>query len=222
MYYQLLRSTWFPYRSQCRSHSSQSKKPLSIIQVRDTNLETRAARRRLAARHKPYWRLIDQGRHLGYFKGKRGGSWIARYFLGAGRYAERKLGTADDTQDADGVATLDFRQAQEEAREWFSEQARKAAGIVGPDGPYTVADAIEDYLSDYQGRGGKAVDDARIRVDALILPTLGTIELEKLSPERIKEWRKGLVDAPPRLRIGPITGMLRLIPAATCGRCNPS
>ncbi len=168
--------------------------------VRDTNLETRAARGRLAARHKPYWRLIDQGRHLGYFKGKRGGAWIARYFLGAGRYAERKLGTADDTQDADGVATLDFRQAQDEARGWFSEQARKAAGIPGTGGPYTVASAIQDYLADYRGRGGKAVEDARTRANALILPDLGAIEVSKLTAKQIKEWHNNLAGAAPRLR----------------------
>ena len=168
--------------------------------VRDTNLETRAARRRLTARHKPYWRLIDQGRHLGYFKGKRGGAWIARYFLGAGRYAERKLGTADDTQDADGVGVLSFQQAQAEARGWFSEQARKVAGIAGTDGPYTVTSAIEDYLADYQGRGGKAVEDARTRAEALILPSLGSIEVSKLTAKQIKDWQNDLAEAPPRLR----------------------
>ena len=168
--------------------------------VRDTNLETRTARSRLTARHKPYWRLIDQGRHLGYFKGKRGGAWIARYFLGAGRYAERKLGTADDTQDADGVGVLSFQQAQDEARDWFSEQAREVAGIAGTSGPYTVSDAIEDYLADYKGRGGKAVEDARTRAEALILPTLGSIELGKLTPKQIKDWRNTLAEAPPRLR----------------------
>jgi hypothetical protein len=47
--------------------------------VQDANLGTRAGRGRLKARKKPYYRAIDQGRHLGYYKGARGGTWIARH-----------------------------------------------------------------------------------------------------------------------------------------------
>ena len=71
--------------------------------VRDTNLETRGARGRLKARAKPYWRSISQGNHIGYYKGKRSGAWIARYLLVDGKYAQGKLGAADDVQDADIV-----------------------------------------------------------------------------------------------------------------------
>src|SRR2546425_12254913 len=90
--------------------------------VRDTNLETRSARARLKARHKPYWRTIEQGSHLGYYRGARAGTWVARFFLGKGRYAETKLGMADDATDAEGVAILEYRQAQATARTWFAEQ----------------------------------------------------------------------------------------------------
>jgi hypothetical protein len=71
--------------------------------VRDTNLETRAARLRLVSRRKPYWRVLETGLHLGYRRTKEGGgSWVARRFIGKGRYIETKIGTADDLQDADG------------------------------------------------------------------------------------------------------------------------
>jgi len=80
--------------------------------VRDTNLETRAARARLKARPEPYWRSIDRGAHLGYYKGSRGGSWIARHYAedieGRRRYFKRDLGKADDVTDADGAAILNF------------------------------------------------------------------------------------------------------------------
>jgi hypothetical protein len=108
--------------------------------VRDSSLETRAARGRLAARKKPYYRLIDQGCHVGYYKGARGGSWSARYFVGSGKYAEKGLGAADDTQDADGASVLSFTQAQQKARAWFAVQARMAKG-EGQLGPYTVQSA---------------------------------------------------------------------------------
>jgi len=39
--------------------------------VRDARIESPTARLKLAARHEPYWRTIDEGMHLGYRKGKR-------------------------------------------------------------------------------------------------------------------------------------------------------
>ena len=160
--------------------------------VRDTALGTRTARAEVAAQKKPYWRLIDQGCHIGYYRGKRGGSWLGRYFLGDGRYAEKKLGTADDTQDATGVDVLSFKQAQEKAREWFDVQARKAKGLPETDGPYTVSDAIEHYLADCEDRGVKAVAQYRQHAEALILPALGNVEVSELTTERIKAWRSAI------------------------------
>src|SRR4051812_19535613 len=94
--------------------------------VADTRLDSRTARAKLAVSKKPYYRQIDQGRHIGYYKGARGGSWVARRFLGAGKYEERKLGVADDVRDADGVEVLSFNQAQTAARAWFAEVAADA------------------------------------------------------------------------------------------------
>ena len=166
--------------------------------VQDANLDTRAARKRLGARHKPYWRKIDQGCHIGYYKGKRSRSWVARYFLGDGRYAETKLGLADDIQDADGVGVLSFSQAQAEARRWFTKQAHKKAGLEVA-GPYTVADAMRDYLSWYEVHR-RDIENARYRADAFVLPVLGKIELDKLTPQKIRIWHEGLANTPPRMR----------------------
>ncbi len=168
--------------------------------VRDTNLETRTARSRLAVRHKPYWRKIDQGCHVGYYKGKRAGSWVARYFRGKGRYAEKKLGTADDIQDADGVAILSFAEAQAKAREWFSEQARRVAGLE-PHVQYIVADAMRDYLTWYAAHR-KALNATKCAVECHILPDLGHIALEELTTARIRQWHEGIAASPARLRTG--------------------
>src|SRR6516162_2931240 len=55
--------------------------------VRDSALETRTARSRLAVRHKPYFRLIEPGLHLGYRKLTSGpGTWLARRYVSNGRY----------------------------------------------------------------------------------------------------------------------------------------
>src|SRR4051794_21346336 len=94
--------------------------------VRDASLETRTARGRLVASGKPYYRAIDPGLHLGYRKGKTGGKWVMRWYVGDGDYQVETLATADDTGDADGVAVLDFRQAQALVRSKYLEYVRVA------------------------------------------------------------------------------------------------
>jgi hypothetical protein len=65
-------------------------------------LATRSARLRLPARAKPYWRVIEQGLHVGYRRRGTGGTWIARRRNERGVYRETKLGLADNLQDANG------------------------------------------------------------------------------------------------------------------------
>ena len=62
--------------------------------VRDATLETRTARSRLKVAHKPYFRLIEPGLHLGYRKLASGpGTWVARRYIGDGTYAVENLRT---------------------------------------------------------------------------------------------------------------------------------
>jgi len=42
----------------------------------EASLATRSARLRLAINSKPYWRVIEQGLHLGYRRRATGGTWI--------------------------------------------------------------------------------------------------------------------------------------------------
>ncbi len=107
----------------------------------DAELESRAARGRLAPRQEPYWRLLDKGRHLGYYKGSESGIWIARWSRGKGRDTEARVGLADDFAGADGIAVMDFKQAQAAARNWFAEQSIKEAGLPIDDSPFNIAGA---------------------------------------------------------------------------------
>jgi hypothetical protein len=59
--------------------------------VRDAALVTRSARLRLSSRTKPYWRMLEQGLHLGYRRRATGGTWIARRRDENGIYHEEKL-----------------------------------------------------------------------------------------------------------------------------------
>ena len=93
--------------------------------VRDANLETRTARLRLPIRPEPYWRGLEKGFALGYRRRGKGGTWLARRRPDGGGYAEHKIGTSDDLQDADGVAVLDYGQAQKTARAWWRSELRR-------------------------------------------------------------------------------------------------
>lgn len=165
--------------------------------VRDKNLESRAAREALPASGKPYYRAIAEGLHLGYRKGKRARKWVARLYDGVG-YSVETIGTADDLGDADGEDVLTFWQAQDRAREL---KAARAAPRIGA-GPYTVGRAIADYI-EWQEERGKPTADTITRANALILPDLGSIELAKLTTDKIRAWHRDLAKRPPRLRTKP-------------------
>ena len=156
--------------------------------VRDASLETRSARARLKVRKQPYFRLIEPGLHLGYRKLAKGpGTWIVRRYAGHGSYTTENLRAADDAivladdfADADGDHILDFAQAQRKVR----------AARSGRSGPYTVANAADDYLRLLSAdRPPAAVQDARYRIDAFIRPKLGELKVGSLTTERLRRWR---------------------------------
>jgi integrase len=163
--------------------------------LRDAKLETRAARERLPPQGKPHWRELEPGCHLGYrrLSGK-AGRWCVRHYCGQQTYQTETIATADDYSDADGTAILNYRQAQAAARKRMVERAHTTAGRRGP---MTVADALEAYLR-HQDDNGKPTADARYRIDALILPSLGAIEVQALTTERLRNWLTATAKAPPR------------------------
>ncbi len=107
----------------------------------DTNLESRRARSALAPRHKPYRHALDEGGQLGYYKGTESRLWIARFCRAKGRYAEQRVGLADDLDDADGAAVLDFEQAQAAARNWCAARAVEQATPPIDDAPFNSVGA---------------------------------------------------------------------------------
>ncbi len=113
----------------------------SAQDVKEAELESREARSHLAPRQDPYWRLLDKGCHLGYYKGSELRLWIARLSRGKGRHTEERVGLADDFADADGIAVMDFKQAQAAARNWFAVQAIKEAGLPIDDSPFNIVGA---------------------------------------------------------------------------------
>ena len=83
--------------------------------LQDAKLDTRAARLRLKRRREPYWRSLSEGLAVGYRRGTKGGTWIARHYSTEHGRRFYAIGTADGTSDADGTHILSFAQAQEAA-----------------------------------------------------------------------------------------------------------
>ncbi|HEY2527133.1 MAG TPA: site-specific integrase [Xanthobacteraceae bacterium] len=171
--------------------------------VKDTNLSSREARRRLKPlpNAKPHWRLIEPGTHLGYRKprGRAGrpsvaGQWLVRHYADAA-YRERRLGVADDHADADGVSILNFAQAQAAARKHLSDRGHAAHA-------FTVAMALERYFDGLDGEG-RSTYDARLRAKALILPVLGGVQCSSLTLDQLRRWRDDVAASAPRLRSSP-------------------
>jgi integrase len=172
--------------------------------VREATLGTRSARLRLSVQTKPYWRIIEQGLHLGYRRRTTGGTWIARRRDEHGTYRETKIGLADDLQDAPGGGVLDFSQAQRAARGWCTNQQRLASGLAPPSsGPYTAARAMADYIEDYRRRGGKASDSIESVARQNILCELGNVLVVKLTTRRLLDWHRSIAERPRRWRSRP-------------------
>ena len=166
--------------------------------LQDLKLDTRAARLRLKKRREPYWRSISEGLAVGYRKGVKGGTWIARHYSAEHARRFHSIGTADDVADADGAHILSFAEAQEAARKWFAHLARHDRGEVRS-GPYTIAECLADYLTWLQGHR-KTGYDARYRINALILPKLSQIQCDRLTTAEIQKWLRDLAASPGRLR----------------------
>lgn len=112
----------------------------------EVRLHERSARARLKARHHPYWRIISEGRYLGYYRGARAGTWIGRYRRpgSSDDYATISLGTADDSCQANGDTVLSWAQALDKTTEWIKQLVNGDRKI---DPNMTVRHAVEPYIT---------------------------------------------------------------------------
>lgn len=154
----------------------------------------RSSRARLKVRHHPYWRSVSAGRHLGYYRGKRCGSWIARCRAPGSRdYSTLPLGSADDLVEADGERVLNWRQALEAAVDWF-QKVEKPGYLEGR--ALTVRSAVDEYsaMRDARdsARAGRPVrSDGRSRLTRYVKvdDQLADLCLYDLTEADLKSWR---------------------------------
>lgn len=166
----------------------------------------RAERKRLPTG--THWRGIDPEVHLGYRKGKRGGVWVVRWYLGAG-YRQKTLGTADDELQE---GTLDYNAAVRSAREQVESERRGArAAAAGP--LLTVRRAVQTYTAvrdkrDSDRRGRPTSSDASGRLARYVTgkpergkrkeihaAPLSEIALHRLCENDLLQWRSALPES---------------------------
>lgn len=162
-------------------------------------LGSRTARQRLPIQARPYFTHVQDGLSLGYRRGKRGGSWIARAYDTEHGYRFGPLGKSNDLLEDVGMS---FQEAQDASRLWYGQIAHTDAGEVTP-GRYTVENAMADYLKDRERFRRKELSRTRSVIDAHIVPALGNIELSKLTHRKVKTWRDAIAEAMPRIRNKP-------------------
>lgn len=165
--------------------------------VRNANLDTRTARLKLE-KGRNHWVIIDKGVALGYRRPREGnGSWIVRVLVDptAGRYANTRIGTADDYLDT-GEKVLDYYQATRKARELVADAHEPGEE---PKAPLTVKRAAELYLADFKVRKKSAGTTENV-INAHILPRFGDKIVADLTTTQIRQWHHKLATQAARVR----------------------
>jgi hypothetical protein len=153
---------------------------------RASRLETRTARLKLPAHWKPYdFTVISPGIRLGYRRNQSAGVWVVKVADGHGGNWTKRVGLADDHEDADGVNVFTFWQAQDAARKL----ARGSDADAGR--PVTVAEAIDAYEADLSARGMATENAGRIRLH--VTATLAAKPVGLLTTRELAHWRDGLL-----------------------------
>lgn len=174
--------------------------------VDEHRIQDRTARGRLEVRHKPYWRALSEGAHLGYRCGKTKGSWFARYLHPhTGAYVSKAIGEADDRLDADGQTILSYKQAQQQALHWIELDLSGGQGEQPANDPdLTVGDAVGAYIAWRDARrasqaGRQVKSDAHYKLTSYVLEDkkLPQVRLAALTEADLTAWQLRLARKKP-------------------------
>jgi integrase len=155
--------------------------------IRHSKLETRTARLKLVIQRKPYsGPTLGRGIQLQYRRCKGNGTWVLRAADGHGRYWTKRIGMADDYDNADGKRVIDFYNVQDLA---------KALARGAEDGtssaPVTVDQALTDYARDLEARAAHPYNAQypRVHLPAKLLAS----PIALLTSGELRRWRDSLL-----------------------------
>jgi integrase len=149
-----------------------------------------------------YMDQVRAGGYLLYRRPKNGsnGIWLVRWYdKDTRKQLQERLGNADDFAEADRLSVLTYEEALEKAEIWFKTRSRFAELAAGgepvPEGPYSVADALQDYFADAKRRGMKGYLITQQTSNAHIVPALGAVSVAKLTRRKIEDWHLALAES---------------------------
>ena len=162
--------------------------------VRSTKLNSRASRLKLessAANGGVYWRSLEPGISLGYYKPNRevsGNWWVRRKRQGA-PIIKRSFAVADDYAEADGIQVLTYADAQRKAITWEREQTERPTGRG-----LTVGAALALWWDNYESRArsAEAIAEQAHKRNAIEV-ALGVRKVAELKAEDISAWLAKIV-----------------------------
>jgi hypothetical protein len=156
---------------------------------RNSTLESRTSRLKLAVRRKPYsGPSLARRVALLYRRNKTNGSWVLKASDGHGAYWTKAIAEADDHDESNGKTILNFFEAQDVAKKL----ARREDGSADT-APITVDDALNDYRRDLEARNANPynADWPRLHLTSVLLSK----PVALLAATELKKWRDSLLGA---------------------------
>lgn len=154
---------------------------------RDSSLESRSARLKLAVRRKPYsGPSLARGVALLYRRNKANGTWVLKASDGHGGYWTKRIADADDYEDSNQKGVLTFFEAQDVAK-------KLARGVDGSadNAPLPVAGALKAYERDLIARSAAPYNAQwpLVHLSSVLLSK----PVSLLTAHELKHWRDSLL-----------------------------
>jgi len=138
-------------------------------------------RKKLAVNHNPYWENISRGRFLGFRKGPRNTSWMAR-IAKEGKFKATTFKNSDK---------WDYETALMTANEWFTQMI----GIDIDAKEISLKDAVNTYEQEKSiEKSPRYARENAARLRKHISDKLGSTPIHQINREQIKRFRNNMVD----------------------------
>jgi len=152
------------------------------------NIDSHTKRRKLNPRQEPYWHKLGKYKYLGVRRTETDeDTWYARATLKDAKKVTTRLARVNE---------LDFDEASEQAHIWFKQLDTNQ--IVNTEShskaKKTVSDVVYDYVHHLKiHNSADAADRTNKQLQKHLIPTLGNVEINKLTTTRIRNWFNSLV-----------------------------
>jgi integrase len=157
------------------------------MRAKSSPLAVKAKRLALPIDKNPVFEPLGDGISVGYRRCAGAGTWVARRSDGKSGKIVKRIGLADDFDNADGQRVLSWAQAQAAALS-FDPAAKTATQP-----PLTISASLDLYQKDLEMRGGDEsnVDRLHLHVGRALLDKV----IAAITVGDLRDWRDGLLTA---------------------------